>query len=524
MKKLTIIAIILLCALFSFIIWINAGEERQTPAAENIEAVKTADKPVIVLIVDSLMDRPLKKAINEGRAPALRFFLEKGRYHPGVVNAYPTMSVSIDSTIMTGAYPDRHRVAGLVWYNQDEHRIVNYGSGKSDIAALGVKQPIKDAMYALNQKHLSPQVKTVHEELEKRGKHSASINGLVYRGGYDHDLNIPPPVKRLGLMPEKMAVKGPAIFSFGRFAQADPHNRYQRIWNGYGLNNKFTAQELSYLIKKHKLPSLTVAYFPDNDHSTHHKGPADTSGLEKTDQQLQRILNAYDSWDAAAEQAVWIVMGDSGQTSIGRDRQKSVIRLRSLFGDYRIPKIDKRPSEKDQLMFGVNDRMAFIYMLDQSISVNDAVKPLKRDERVGFAAWKDGGWVYATSKQAVKPLRFRPGGGFADQYGQTWTLDGDFSVLDLSADGTSLFYGDYPDALARLFSAFHSHPGRYIIADAKPGFQFADHTSPIHPGGGGHGSLYKTDSLAPMIITGSEETPEHFRHVELKDFFLKLAE
>ncbi|MDI3411951.1 hypothetical protein QKW52_23655 [Bacillus sonorensis] len=49
----------------------------------------------------------------------------------------------------------------------------------------------------------------------------------------------------------------------------------------------------------------------------------------------------------------------------------------------------------------------------------------------------------------------------------------DFSVLDLSASGHSLRYGNYPDALARLYGALHSHPGRYIIADAKPGFQFA---------------------------------------------------
>lgn len=71
-----------------------------------------------------------EKAIQAGRAPALKFFLENGHYEPEVVNAYPTMSVSIDSTLLTGTYPNIHRVPGLVWYNQDEQRIVNYGSDK----------------------------------------------------------------------------------------------------------------------------------------------------------------------------------------------------------------------------------------------------------------------------------------------------------------------------------------------------------------------------------------------------------
>ena len=51
------------------------------------------------------------------------------------------------------------------------------------------------------------------------------------------------------------------------------------------------------------------------------------------DRQLQRILNAYDSWRDAAEKAVWVVMGDGGQTSIGRDKDKAAIRLHSLLKD-----------------------------------------------------------------------------------------------------------------------------------------------------------------------------------------------
>lgn len=61
MKKLSIVLVIFICALVSFIIWLNAGDEKLGLSDEEAEAVKPSKKPVIVLIIDSLMDQPLKK-------------------------------------------------------------------------------------------------------------------------------------------------------------------------------------------------------------------------------------------------------------------------------------------------------------------------------------------------------------------------------------------------------------------------------------------------------------------------------
>lgn len=101
-------------------------------------------------------------------------------------------------------------------------------------------------------------------------------------------------------------------------------------------------------------------------------------GLEKMDQQLQRILNAYDSWRDAAEKAVWVVMGDGGQTAIGRDKDKAAIRLHSLFKGYRIAKINQAPDRNAQLLFAVNDRMAYIYVTDRNMPLQGAVNELKK--------------------------------------------------------------------------------------------------------------------------------------------------
>jgi hypothetical protein len=44
-------------------------------------------------------------------------------------NGIPSMSVTIDSSLLTGTYPDQHKIPGLNWYDEQEKRIVNYGTG-----------------------------------------------------------------------------------------------------------------------------------------------------------------------------------------------------------------------------------------------------------------------------------------------------------------------------------------------------------------------------------------------------------
>lgn len=85
-------------------------------------------------------------------------------------------------------------------------------------------------------------------------------------------------------------------------------------------------------------------------------------------------------------------------------------------------------------------------------------------------------------------------------------------------------YGDYPDALARLYAPFFSHEGKYIIVSAKPGHEFIGEGSPTHVGGASHGGLHKQDSLVSLIITGTNSTPNHLRTLDIKDWLLSLIQ
>nr|WP_240613479.1 alkaline phosphatase family protein [Pueribacillus theae] len=479
-------------------------------------------KPVVLLIIDSLMDKPLQKAIEEGRAPAFQFLIDNGYYDSNMISSYPTMSVTIDSTLLTGTYSDKHRVPALVWYNEKEKRLVSYGSAKEEILKLGVKNILEDSIVNLNAHHLSRDVNTIHEAAASKGLQSASINALLYRGTEKKTLRLPTIMAKLNVAPKKLQVETPTLFSYGALAQFNPkNNKNNNIWDGFGFNDKFSAQELKYFIQHETVPAFTIAYFSDLDKMVHKKGPVNhLKGIEDADKQLQEIFNSFDSWEEAVKEVVWIVMGDSGQAEIGKDKKESLIDLKSKLGMYKIHKITESVKQEDQLVLAVNERMAFIYSLDEQVTLEDIVNKFKDDHRLNFIAWKSGSNVNVVANG--KKMNFHLGGDFKDEYHQSWSLEGDLSALDLTLKNKQIFFGKYPDALARLHSSLHSHSGNYIIVDAKPGFEFVGEGTPVHLGGGSHGSIHEKDSIVPLIVAGTDKRPAHSRIVDLYPWILQL--
>jgi hypothetical protein len=67
---------------------------------------------------------------------------------------------------------------------------------------------------------------------------------------------------------------------------------------------------------------------------------------------------------------------------------------------------------------------------------------------------------------------------------------------------------DYPDGLARAWSALANPYAGEVIVSAAPGVEFTDLAGRHHAGGGSHGSLTAGDSTVPMLTIGLEQTPE----------------
>lgn len=499
--------------------------KRQTSSDREFKARATAHKPVVAVIIDSIMDKTLQVALNQGRVPALKFLIDHGQYFPRVVSSFPTMSVTIDSTFLTGGYADRHQIPGLVWYSEREKRMIFYGNGFKEALKIDQLQVLTDSVYQLNQVQLSRNVKTIHEELADSGKQSASINAVIFRGPTERDLPVPESMARSSRLPDHYKITAPALFSLAAFAHLNPENaRHTAVWEKYGMNDKFTAREIAYLVKQGKLPDVTIAYLPENDTITHLKGSTVVKGLEKTDQALRVILDAYGSWEKAIAETAWVVLGDSAQSDVLKRRDNSLVDLRPLLSSYRIARLNRPVGQEDQIVIAANERMAYIYAISPALKLTEIVKSLQAEEKLDLIAVNEGDSVRLTAGgQGDRFLSFHSGGPYTDEYGQEWTLLGDPALADITIQDNKIKYGQYPDVLARLNGALHSHEGQYAVVTVKPGYELIGESSPAHHGGGAHGSLHEVDSVVPLIVAGTDSRPPSLRTVDMKDWILKMA-
>ncbi|RHW42317.1 alkaline phosphatase family protein [Neobacillus notoginsengisoli] len=480
-------------------------------------------KPIILIIVDTLMDAPLQEAIASGKAPALKFLCETGSYLPQIVAPFPTMSVNVDTTLLTGTYCNEHKIPGLVWFNKNENRLVNYGTHYRELWKLGLSQAIDDLLYNLNESHISREVSTIHEEAEMLGKATASINALVFRGHSEHYFQLPKFLSRFTKLNTKRPVLAPRIFSYGRLSKIHPSNRNQHFWQKAGVNDASSVQQFAHIINTNSLPPFSIVYLPDLDQRIHKKGRMDLIGIQKSDQQIQAILNSFGDWESVLEEVILIVMGDNGQAWVHEKRQQAVIDLRGILRNFQIMRAGKGPFHGDQIVLAVNDRSAYVYSLDlEGAPLRALAKTLYKDKRVEVIAWKDGNDIIAISAGVEGEVRFKRGGTFMDEYGQSWFIKGNGDILNIKMNENQIHYGDFPDVLARLYSSLHSHEGEFLVASARPGYEFAGEGSPVHLGGAGHGGLHAQDSLVPMIVTGTRFLPEHQRIVDLKKWILTL--
>lgn len=179
------------------------------------------------------------------------------------------MTVSDVSTILTGAYPEEHRIPGLVWIDVQQNKVVNYGNNVRQTLKIGSRSVVRNIIYELNQTHLSKNVQTIFEGLQDAGYTTGAINLLVYRGNTPHPISLPFYARPFSDAPT-YTVLVPNTFVFGQLTTNSAGQGKQGIFNQVGLNDDFST--LIRLIKSNQLPDFTMVYLPDNDSIVHDNG------------------------------------------------------------------------------------------------------------------------------------------------------------------------------------------------------------------------------------------------------------
>ncbi len=91
-----------------------------------------------------------------------------------------------------------------------------------------------------------------------------------------------------------------------------------------------------------------------------------------------------------------------------------------------------------------------------------------------------------------------------DPRGVGWDVEGALGTIGAEIQEGRLLSADYPDALARSWSALSCPTSGEVLLSAAPGYEFADWGRQAHIGGGSHGSLHASDSLGALVLSGVE--------------------
>jgi predicted AlkP superfamily pyrophosphatase or phosphodiesterase len=458
-------------------------------------------RKLVLVVIDALKPSMLERAIASGRAPALRRIRQEGVYVPDCVAAFPSVTPVCAATITTGAGPDQHQIPSMNWYHREEGRYVEYGSSFSASRQAGVLRSLTDTVYRMNAEHLSRDVETVYESLDDANFDTAGTTYLIYRGRHLHEVSNETALARIVTSTLfRRTIEGPKeLFYADLYASRKTGCRGQLGMPG--IRDQHTGCVGAYLAE-HDLFDFLLFSLPDNDAYSHKNGPhAQVTSIAAADRQLERLMHAAGGPDAFLEQYAVIVCSDHSQAAV-----EERIRLDTAFAEFEVA----TPGSSNagaEVALSPAQRAAMIYALDpdrRDAIVARSIEATSELDGVDLVMWLNGArGDEAVVRAAGGELRFAPGGELEDERGRRWSVDGELSVLDLRVDSGRVTSDEYPDALARSWSALGCANAGDVLLSAAPGYEFVDWGGADHVGGGSHGSLHRSDSLGALLWCGT---------------------
>ena len=405
------------------------------------------------------------------------------------------------ATITTGVGPDEHLIPSMNWYHREEARYVEYGSSFSASRQFGVLRSLTDTVYRMNAEHLSHDVETVFESLDDADVRTAGTTYLIYRGRHQHEVSNETALARIVTSTLfRRTIDGPQeLFYADLYASRKTGCRGQLGMPG--IRDQHTGCVGAYLVE-HDLFDFLLFSLPDNDAWSHKNGPhAQVTSIAAADRQLERLMHAAGGPDAFLETHAVIVTSDHSQAAV-----EERIRL-----DRGVRGLRRRDAERRRDRSAPRWRSARRSARRWSTRSTRTVATSWCRRSVEAVAELEGVdlvmWLRTTDEAVVRSargeLRFAPGGDLVDRRGGRWSVEGDLAALRAEVQDGRFLCTDYPDALARIWSALSCPTAGDVLLSAAPGYEFVDWGGADHVGGGRHGSLHRSDSLGALLWCGT---------------------
>jgi Type I phosphodiesterase / nucleotide pyrophosphatase len=476
-----------------------------------------AAKKLVLTYVDSLRTDMLRRAVEGGRAPTFGALLERGALVPDCVSSFPSVTPVACAELATGHGAERHWISGMNWYHRLERRYVEYGTSLEASRAFGIFRALYDLVYNMNLAHLSPEVETLFERLDDAGERTACTPFLIFRGRHRHQVSLDGLLRRAvdaTRLKFRHHTWGPRELFYGDlYASREVPCRPTSI---PGSRDRYSACCAAELVGGGGFDFLLLS-LPDNDNYSHRHGPeASVESIAKADECFATLVEAAGGLDPFLDAHAVILLADHAQTPVTRG-----LPLAELLGrEWKVLRpSDDRP-ERAQLAVSPTGRAAHIYLLpseEERARPREVGERLAATEGVDLVCWLEdpSGEQLERGEPGTPPdgacavverggiqLRFRPGEEVADLRGERWQIDGDLAALEAVVEGGCLRSDEFPDPLARVWSALAApHAGDFVVSLAS-GYEAVDWGGVSHAGGGSHGSLHAGDSLGPLLFVG----------------------
>jgi hypothetical protein len=488
------------------------------------DAAAKAPSKLVLCVIDALAPSMLERAVSAGAAPTLATLIERGRYVPDCVAAFPSVTPVCAASIVTGAAQDEHEIPAMNWFHREERRYVEYGSSLRAAQRFGIARQLTDTVYNMNRAHLSRSTPTVFETLDDADVRTAGTTYLMYRGRHRHEPVRDTPLARVVATLMRHPVMGPReLFYADVFASRRTSCRSNLGMPG--IRDRHSGCVSSYLVE-HDLFDFLLLSLPDNDWYSHKHGlDGQLHSIAQADAQLARVFDAGGGVDEFLEQHAVIAMADHSQSDIVATvaLQDELAEL-GVFGPVR-PNEASSGGQEPRIAVCPSQRAAMVYALHEperdAMRASVATRALSM-EGIAQVMWlardaheRPSEGVIASPERGE--LRFSPGGPLEDARGRRWSVEGELAAIEASVQDGRLCTPAYPDALARVWAALTCATSGEVVLSAAPGYEFLDWGRQAHVGGGSHGSLHACDSLGALIACGLAPPREEPRQWSIRD-------
>ncbi|MGH3090010.1 MAG: alkaline phosphatase family protein [Rubrobacteraceae bacterium] len=463
--------------------------------------LKAPSKPVLLLVLDGIRPDVMRSAIRDGDAPALGTLAERGEARWDAVSVFPSITPAATAAIATGEPPAGSGIPGHAWYDADEDEVVVYGAKTETVISSGPIRVFHNNVWRMNRDDLL--ATTLFEELHEIGFDGACVHFPIRRGPHEHPVRMKTVEGYLkGGRYLSPSVSGPKEYFLGDLFYSSETGFSGRKGNGglhrsIGINDEYAAEVGAKLVAEKTAP-FTLVYFFHGDKVAHREGiAAQRRHVVLLDEYVSRIFDAAGGMDEFLEENAVIAVSDHGHAPLLPKRR--FINLARMEGQRVSLGANASFASGADVVAVPNGRAALLYLRDVTRSPRVA-EVLSGRRGVDLAAWRDeNGWI--SVRRVGRELRFKPGDGMSDRYGDSWELSGDPRALGLETSNGTLRYGDYPDALSRLWGCLRTGRAGDLALSASPGYTFGEVSGGYHEASD-HGSLHREDSEVFSIACG----------------------